>query len=268
MYPSFFLRGSAILLTFCPTFTSATSILFPAYFDPTPSGSSNAWSPLYSSLATYPTLRHEVIINPDSGPNGPPTSEYTSAMQTLKSYPNAIPLGYVDTNYGKYSAANIQANISTWAQWPAAVRPTGIFFDDVDDGSTSGSTAIMTQVAAFARAAGFTSKIVFNPGAIPLASAQTALFVAADHVVVFEDSYANYAARATAIKSLKNGGVPGRNMTIMVLDVPVTGSALATLVGNFTGECYGSVYLTDNDGDYQSFGADWGNFTQMMNANV
>ncbi|MCJ1385088.1 hypothetical protein MMC17_008206 [Xylographa soralifera] len=196
--------------------THTTSILFPAYIYPSSSSSANAWAPLYSSLALNPTLRHEVIINPASGPGGPPNSDYTSAMQTLKTYPNAFPLGYVDTNFGLYNASNIEANISTWAQWPSAVRPTGIFFNDFDNGSTPGSTAIMTQVAAYARSAGFTSKIVFNPGTIPLASAQKALFGAADHVVVYENSYASFAAQAAAIRSLKNNGVPGRNMSVIV----------------------------------------------------
>ncbi|MCJ1389140.1 hypothetical protein MMC18_001994 [Xylographa bjoerkii] len=248
--------------------TYATSVLFPNYIYPSSNSSSNAWGPLYSSLALNPTLRHEIIINPASGPGGPPNSDYTSAMQTLKSYPNAVPLGYVDTNFGLYNVSNIEANISIWAQWPSAVRPTGIFFDDVDSGTTAGSTTIMTQVAAYARSAGFTSKIVFNPGTIPVASAQTALFGAADHVVVYENRYASYAAQAGAIKSLKNSGVPGRNMSLIVYGMPTTGTALATLAANFTGECYGSVYLTDNAGGYASFGADWATFTQTINADM
>ncbi|MCJ1281674.1 hypothetical protein MMC26_000996 [Xylographa opegraphella] len=248
--------------------THTTSVLFPAYIYPSSSSSTNAWAPLYSSLALNPTLRHEVIINPASGPGGPPNSDYSSAMQTLKTYPNAIPLGYVDTNFGLYNASNIEANISTWARWPSAVRPTGIFFDDVDTGNTAGSTAIMTQVAAYARSAGFTSKIVFNPGAIPVASAQKALFGAADHVIVYENSYTSYPAQAAAIKSLKNSGVPGRNMSVMAYGMPSTGTALAMLVANLTGECYGSVYLTDNAGDYANFGADWAAFTQLTNGYI
>ncbi|MCJ1399433.1 hypothetical protein MMC11_002635 [Xylographa trunciseda] len=248
--------------------THATSILFPAYIYPSSSSSPKAWAPLYSSLTLNPTLRHEIIINPASGPGGLPNSDYTSAMQTLKTYPNAFPLGYVDTNFGLYNATNIEANISTWAQWPSAVRPTGIFFDDVDSGSRPGSTAIMTQVAAYARSAGFNSKIIFNPGTIPIASAQKALFSAADHVVVYESSYASYATQAGAIKSLKNSGVPGRNMSLVVYGMPTTGTTLATLVANLTGECYGSIYLTDNAGDYANFGADWGTFTQTVNADI
>ncbi|MCJ1417310.1 hypothetical protein MMC32_003652 [Xylographa parallela] len=263
------LCSSPYLLTLLHVqFTHSTSILFPAYIYPSSSSSTNAWAPLYSSLALNPTLRHEVIINPASGPGGLPNSDYTSAMQTLKTYPNAIPLGYVDTNFGLYNASNIEANISTWANWPSAVRPTGIFFDDVDSGSTPGSTAIMTQVAAYARSAGFTSKIVFNPGAIPLASAQKALFGAADHVIVYENSYASYAAQAVAIKSLKNSGVPGRNISVIAYGMPSTGTALAILTANFTGECYGSVYLTDNAGGYANFGADWATFTQLTNGYI
>ncbi|MCJ1431418.1 hypothetical protein MMC27_000771 [Xylographa pallens] len=263
------LYSSLCLLTLLQVqFTHSTSILFPAYIYPSSSSSTNAWAPLYSSLALNPTLRHEVIINPASGPGGPPNSDYTSAMQTLKTYPNAISLGYVDTNFGLYNVSNIEANISTWAHWPSAARPTGIFFDDVDNGSTPGSTAVMTQVAAYARSVGFTSKIVFNPGTIPLVSAQKALFSAADHVVVYEDSYASYPAQAAAIENLKSSGVPGRNMSIIVYGMPTTGTALTILTANLTGECYGSVYLTDNAGGYANFGADWATFTQLTNAYI
>ena len=187
-------------------------------------------------------------------------------MTTLKSYPNAIPLGYVDTATGTRPAAAIESDINIWSAWPSAVRPTGIFFDDVDNGTTAGSTTIMTQVAAFARSAGFTSKIVFNPGAIPVPSAQPALFAAADQIIVYENNYASYAAQANAIKALKNSGVAGRQMSVIVYGLPDTGTGLASLVANIMGECYGSVYVTDNAGDYANFGADWGNFTQAMNA--
>ena len=50
-------------------FTIATAVLFPDYIYPYPA---SAWGPLYASLATYRTLRHEVIVNPNSGPGGPP----------------------------------------------------------------------------------------------------------------------------------------------------------------------------------------------------
>ena len=107
-----------------------------------------------------------------------------------------------------------------------------------------------------------------TPALSPLASAQKALFGAADHVLVYENNYTSYAGQASAMKSLKNSGVPVRNMSLVVYGMPTTGAALATLAANFTGECYGSVYLTDNAGGYASFGADWATFTQTINMDI
>jgi hypothetical protein len=53
-------------------------ILFPLYF-------SGSWQPLYNSIAAYPNVTFNVIINPDSGPGSStyPDSDFIAGITQL-----------------------------------------------------------------------------------------------------------------------------------------------------------------------------------------
>ena len=55
-----------------------------------------AWDPLFDVARANPSVPFEVVINPNSGPNGPcPNSDFINATSILRQIPNVKLLGYV-----------------------------------------------------------------------------------------------------------------------------------------------------------------------------
>lgn len=52
-------------------------------------------------------------------------------------------VGYVSTQDGGRAASDVDADISTYANWPTSFRPDGIFLDEVSD--TKANAAIYTN---------------------------------------------------------------------------------------------------------------------------
>lgn len=87
------------------------------------------------SLTANPTLPFLFVVNPSSGPgsaNTQPDSNYQTCIAELASNANARVLGYVATGQGTRSSSDVTTDIATYAQWDAAYRPTGIFFDETE----------------------------------------------------------------------------------------------------------------------------------------
>ncbi|KAJ7035944.1 Spherulation-specific family 4-domain-containing protein [Mycena alexandri] len=84
--------------------------------------------------------------------NSQPDSTYQACVSTLRpaANPNVHVLGYVATGFGSRASSAVEADVQTYAGWGAAYRPTGIFFDEVEGGS-SANLALYTTYAAFAR---------------------------------------------------------------------------------------------------------------------
>jgi len=73
-------------------------ILVPLYLYPSP----GAWTFLTDSIAQYPNLLFNVVINPGNGPvnngtTGYPFDDYINGIANLTAFNNARVLGYVDT---------------------------------------------------------------------------------------------------------------------------------------------------------------------------
>lgn len=80
------------------------------------------------------------VVNPDSGPGatGKPGNDdvnYISGIEQLNAQPNVKTIGYVRTNYGASPAADLNANITTYASWSSNVAVDGIFFDETSPNS-------------------------------------------------------------------------------------------------------------------------------------
>ena len=113
----------------------STQILLPLYTYPT----DPMWSTLLASLGTYTQANFLIIINPNSGP-GQGTqnnSDYIKGITKLKSHGNAEVIAYVHTSYGKRNITVVQSEVSTYASWPAQIRPVGIFFDEAASSQSS-----------------------------------------------------------------------------------------------------------------------------------
>lgn len=232
--------------------SAATSVILPLYFDPT----NGAWDPLYAQLAAHPKLGFDIIINPDNGPAGSkPPSGYTAAIEKLYSYGNARVIGYIPTGYGKRSLIFLQNEVREYAAWPVVSRVEGIFFDEVQPTAYE----VLAKATTFARGmlGGNESLIVFNPGDIP---PNYNLYASADQVVVYEDSYAQLAGQQ---QSLEHYNVSRSSLSGIVYGYNSTGAENNTLSqGIFRN--YGSLYLSENDGDYMSFTSSLGSFCAAL----
>jgi hypothetical protein len=115
--------------------TCAAGILFPFYIYPSKVNSCDQWTPMITALNDHPDLPFTLIINPDSGPGSgsTPDSQYQDCLPTLRGTMNSnvLLIGYVYTSYGTRSSSDVEADISTYNNWPSSYKPDGIFFDEV-----------------------------------------------------------------------------------------------------------------------------------------
>ena len=78
-------------------------VLLPLYIYPSPT----AWAPVYDAVQNNPTVKFQIVVNPNSGPGAyPPDASYIDGVSKLNSYPNVLTIGYVATTYGQRPYAN------------------------------------------------------------------------------------------------------------------------------------------------------------------
>ena len=114
--------------------TSALAILYPLYKYPNwYNASSYIWDDIAAAQATVTVW---AVVNPDSGPGGTtdPNSDYEEGMADLKAG-GVTMLGYVSTSYGARAIADVKTDIAKWASADYSTWVTGIFLDEVDDGT-------------------------------------------------------------------------------------------------------------------------------------
>jgi hypothetical protein len=117
-------------------------ILFPFYIYPSKTVSCDQWTSLISSLNAHPTLPFTIVVNPNSGPGGTlPDAEYQKCLPTLRGTSNSKVklVGYVPTGFGSRSTTLVNADVTTYNNWPASYKPDGIFFDEVPNDAAHAS---------------------------------------------------------------------------------------------------------------------------------
>ncbi|KAH6667606.1 Spherulation-specific family 4, partial [Halenospora varia] len=172
------------------------TVIVPLYIYP----SYTAWEPLYTSLAKNPTLKFQVVVNTfnnwSNGTDATPDVYYITAINTLHSYPNAVPLCYVHTEYTFRPIADVEADIMVCANWKKQItwgsdfHMSGVFFDETVYDYNSTTLEYMTNITTFARTnlgAG-NDLVVFNPGRV----VPSEWYNLADYVVAYENSVARY----------------------------------------------------------------------------
>ncbi|HEY6459887.1 MAG TPA: spherulation-specific family 4 protein, partial [Polyangiaceae bacterium] len=158
---------------------AAQAIGIPMYVDP--SSSAATWAQVTAAAPTVALL----VANPASGPGGSAQAEYTQAIATAHAAGQAI-IGYVHTSYGNRALAQVEADADAWYSFYPAID--GIF---VDEGSTDTSTIAPYYQPLHdhvkAEPAG-SRTVALNPGTL----VDESFLQAADVIVTFEDTYANY----------------------------------------------------------------------------
>ncbi|GAB7349286.1 hypothetical protein MBLNU459_g8431t1 [Dothideomycetes sp. NU459] len=174
-------------------------ILLPLYIYPGTSAS--AWSSVFSTVAAYPKVQWQIVINPDSGPGAGslPDSNYIAGIAKLNHFPNVKTLGYVDTAFTKRPYNDVISDINVYANWTtyhkANISMAGIFFDDATDSTLSADHKYMHNVSshAYATIPSAVTPVIFNPGTI----GDTTYFNYCDTMIEFEDSMLDYKQQTT-----------------------------------------------------------------------
>jgi len=159
------------------------SFLIPAYFYPL----GNSWQQMCSTLRSS-GRQAVVIMNPGSGPGPTKNPEYTAAIALCRQQP--LPqtvVGYVDTNYGKRSAAAIKADIDNYYSWYSV---NGIFFDQMSN--SSASKALYVEIYNYVKTKSAADLVVGNPGIPASTNWQLTAPIVADVLVVFEGNASTY----------------------------------------------------------------------------
>ncbi|KAE8449624.1 hypothetical protein EG329_007954 [Mollisiaceae sp. DMI_Dod_QoI] len=232
-----------------------THILFPLYFYPAPA----AWQPLYTSLATYPNVTFDVVINPDSGPGSMtyPDANFITAITKLNTYPNANLLGYVHTSYAARNLTTVKSEIQQYADWSnytkSNIQLHGIFFDEAPDAYTTQAYQYMSNCSSYAKSLSLPT-IVFNPGTPPA----TQYYSIATYLVTFED-YAS-AFTTTSITDIPS---KYRNQSVFILhDLNATTMNQASIVKNMISYGVGGMFVTTVE--YDGFSALWTQFVELI----
>ena len=98
------LRSIGLFTVLATRAITALDVILPMYSYPT----NSEWSGVEAALANYPGVQFILIINPDNGP-GQLTSEWSSAVSTLKTYSNALVVGYIDTVGTSRTVSEVEA---------------------------------------------------------------------------------------------------------------------------------------------------------------
>ncbi|KAI0434230.1 Spherulation-specific family 4-domain-containing protein [Xylaria sp. FL1042] len=151
------IRASASALLAASAVSATTGILLPLYVYPSKiwgDGAAN-WQPALAAMAASPNVPWLAVVNPGDGPGatgspGNADSNYISGVKQLNAQANAQTIGYVRTDYGSASMAELQANITNWAGWGSAdIGVKGIFFDE----ASADAFDYLSTAVAFARTA-------------------------------------------------------------------------------------------------------------------
>jgi hypothetical protein len=158
----------------------AQRIAIPMYVDPTASAS--IWTQVNAAVPTVALL----VANPASGPGTAADSQYAQAIATAHAAGQSV-VGYVHTSYATRPVVQVEADVDAWYSFYPDVD--GIFVDETSTDATTVASyyqPLSAHVKAEPGARAHT--VVINPGTM----IAEVFMQAADVVVTFEDTYANY----------------------------------------------------------------------------
>jgi len=239
----------------------ASGVVFPLYIYP---GTNCAgWTAVSSVIASHPTMPFYIIVNPDSGPGGAansqPDANYQACIPTLRpaANPNVHVLGYVATGFGTRASSAVEADVLTYAGWGSAYRPTGIFFDETQ-GGTSALLTLYTSYASYARLQISGAFVTLNPGT----SIDSSYYSIADQIISYENTYASFSTSALVISSSS----PASKQAVLFHTAPTTlpTSTITTLVHT---EAVAALFITPvslADNPYNSIPSYWSDFVTAV----
>jgi len=170
-----------------------------------------------------------VIMDPADGPGRPIDPRYLSAVSAAARSGLRV-FGYVTTDYGRRSAAAMEAEVERYRDW---YQPSGVFLDQAP-ASISSSTPIVEVVERIRR---WNMSLAINPGQPDIDPTDAAL---ADYVINFEGPYSTY-RRTRFPKWVRDANTTFWHLVYEVKDVR-TMRAVASMAAHTRA---GIVYITD-----------------------
>ncbi len=137
------------------TSASALEIVVPAYFYPSSSGSD--WDEMNSAATVVPLT---AIMNPNSGPGNSQSSDYSNAVNSLRSNGGNV-IGYVSSSYANRPIADVKADIDSYSAW---YNIDGIFIDEMTNTSSASDLDFYEEVYAYIKLIEPTWEVMGNPG--------------------------------------------------------------------------------------------------------
>ena len=251
---------------------SNVSVIFPAYIYPVGWTTPGAWDPLYNALQHYPYINYHIVVNPNSGPGGrAPNSDYAQAITKLKSYPNALLLGYIHTSWGSRSSDDVYSDVNQYQAWRTqGLGMDGIFYDETPTAATDVLYNYMNNVTCYAKTTlthdGSDPLIYFNPGTIP----DIRYYGIADRMAVFEDTYPTFLKNQQNFQTGTKLPMKKSAFLINSLSSGWNQTQVNSLVSSLVnGDQLGSLYLTSNtdqSNPYGAFADDWTTFIAAIEA--
>ncbi|OQE88428.1 hypothetical protein PENNAL_c0017G04693 [Penicillium nalgiovense] len=243
----FLLLVIATVLTLASTVIS-TGLLIPLYAWP----GIDAWNTIYDSIAAHPSIPFYLIINPSTGPGNTeyPEDVFITAIAKLNSFPNTKVLGYTYTKQGTRASSEVEKDIAAYANWDTYeeqnIRLCGIFFDEAANGADPSKLAYFQKLSRKSKSSSL-STVVFNPG-VKLVADVAKWFAAADFIVEYENTYANWVARAPD-EHFSASGHYGKDAVI--LNLTPENADIDDVVQLAKDMGLGAIYLA-SDGNYMS----------------
>jgi hypothetical protein len=219
------LNGRVVSVADSLTSTQCQNLVVPAYFYP-----GADWT-----LADHGRPVPRIMIMDAAGPgagNGP-ERDYQKAVQQAQAAGITV-VGYSDTDYARRPAGAVEADVRKYKAWYGV---TSIFLDEVS--GDAGQFPYYRQLARYIRGTNPGAAILLNPGTYP----DQRYMSVGDIVVVFENTYANYA-------SLQVPGWVRRYPAARFADIVYASAAgqLAHVLALAVQRHAGYVYVTDGTG--------------------
>jgi hypothetical protein len=138
-----------------------TGLLVPLYHYPENVHKNPVYNRLLEVKRRFETVPIWVIINPASGPGERADANYTKAIDRLCGA-GCVVLGYVTTEYGKRTEAQVQKEIDQWLKLYPRIQ--GVFFDEMRYEDNKAAAAYQAALNRYAHDAGCWPTVA-NPGA-------------------------------------------------------------------------------------------------------
>lgn len=205
---------------------------YPNHYDPP----SYIWDDV-AAAADAGTVPVTAIVNASNGPGvGGPNADYLVGLADVGSSVDLI--GYVYTQYGTRSIADVHADIDQWARHWSAHGVRGIFVDEMS--TDPADLAYYKAVYDYIHLQPELDLVIGNPGTTP--DEAYATMPVADVLIQFENEGASWASHTPAPWTT---GHPASSFGAILHSVP-TEAEMEDILLDAVSRNYGWIYVTDD----------------------